>query len=207
MEPRLAPLAEKLGLEIASCKLLTVSGKSTIRLVIDKPFPSASNDQGAQSPESSQSLSSGSMAQNPPEAPRVSKGGRRQNKPGADCAMAEEGGFLAPGSAFGSAVTVDDCASMSRAVSRLLDELYPGEGPEYSLEVSSPGLDRPLATETDFERFNGALAKLVLKGVERNSRHVGRLSTAKKPWRLITKDGEVAFDVEMIKSARLAPEF
>lgn len=56
-------------------------------------------------------------------------------------------------------VTVDDCASVSRDLSERLDErdLIPAA---YTLEVSSPGLDRPLKNLADFTRFAGSLAKL-----------------------------------------------
>lgn len=54
---------------------------------------------------------------------------------------------------------VEDCAKVSRAISEILDEKDPIEG-EYSLEVSSPGLDRPLVTLEHFKRFVGYEAKL-----------------------------------------------
>lgn len=57
-------------------------------------------------------------------------------------------------------VKLDDCAHISRQVSDLLDvELSDLKGP-YNLEVSSPGLNRPLVKETDFERFKGKSAKI-----------------------------------------------
>ncbi len=56
-------------------------------------------------------------------------------------------------------ITVDDCASVSRVVSEILDEKDPIDG-EYSLEVSSPGLDRPLTKREHFERFSGYEAKI-----------------------------------------------
>lgn len=56
-------------------------------------------------------------------------------------------------------ITVDDCAAVSRAVSELLDEKDPIEG-QYSLEVSSPGLDRPLTKIEHFKRFAGYEAKI-----------------------------------------------
>lgn len=54
-------------------------------------------------------------------------------------------------------VTMDDCAEVSRELSLLLDveDCIPGR---YTLEVSSPGLDRPLKKESDFIRFQGRLA-------------------------------------------------
>jgi ribosome maturation factor RimP len=56
-------------------------------------------------------------------------------------------------------VTIDDLSALSREVSTLLDvqDVVPGS---YSLEVSSPGLDRPLKREKDFIRFTGKRAKI-----------------------------------------------
>jgi ribosome maturation factor RimP len=54
---------------------------------------------------------------------------------------------------------VDDCADLSRALSAVLDVEDPIEG-EYTLEVSSPGIDRPLTRLEDFDRWKGWTAKL-----------------------------------------------
>ena len=56
-------------------------------------------------------------------------------------------------------ITVDDCADVSRHVSAILDVEDPLPG-SYTLEVSSPGLDRPLVTRADFERYRGETIKL-----------------------------------------------
>lgn len=56
-------------------------------------------------------------------------------------------------------LVVDDCASVSRAVSAILDENDPIDS-EYSLEVSSPGIDRPLTKPEHFSRFSGYEAKV-----------------------------------------------
>ena len=61
----------------------------------------------------------------------------------------------------GREMTVDDCADISRTVSAIMDVEDPIAG-TYSLEVSSPGLDRPLVKFTDFERFAGFEAKIEL---------------------------------------------
>ena len=58
------------------------------------------------------------------------------------------------GSAPGSGVTVDECAAVSRALEGWLDE-HEGLSEQYVLEVSSPGVDRPLVRSRDFERFRG----------------------------------------------------
>lgn len=70
---------------------------------------------------------------------------------------------------------VDDCATVSRAISEVLDENDPIEG-EYSLEVSSPGLDRPLTKAEHFQRFAGYEAKLeTVREVDGRKRFKGRV--------------------------------
>lgn len=59
-------------------------------------------------------------------------------------------------------MTVEDCAAISRSVSALLDVEDPIKG-SYTLEVSSPGLDRPLTRPKDFTRFAGLEAKIELR--------------------------------------------
>jgi len=59
----------------------------------------------------------------------------------------------------GAAMSVDDCADISRAISALLDVEDPIAG-AYTLEVSSPGIDRPLVKPADYERFAGFEARL-----------------------------------------------
>ena len=59
----------------------------------------------------------------------------------------------------GTTITVDDCANISRAVSAVLDVEDPMPG-AFTLEVSSPGIDRPLVRRRDFERFAGFEARL-----------------------------------------------
>ena len=66
-----------------------------------------------------------------------------------------------PESRPGSGVTVDDCARASRAVEAMLESR--GDVPErYTLEVSSPGVERPLVRERDYRRFQGE--EVALKG-------------------------------------------
>ncbi len=62
----------------------------------------------------------------------------------------------------GRDVTVDDCALVSTTVSVLLD-VDDSIHESYILEISSPGLDRPLITKNDFKRFAGSMIKIELK--------------------------------------------
>jgi ribosome maturation factor RimP len=67
-----------------------------------------------------------------------------------------------PAATAEESVSVDDCARVSRDLSAVLDveDVIPSA---YTLEVSSPGLDRPLKSADDFRRFAGRRAKLVVK--------------------------------------------
>ena len=60
-------------------------------------------------------------------------------------------------------MNVDDCAQISRAVSAILDVEDPITN-AYTLEVSSPGMDRPLVKREDFERFAGSEVRLEKRG-------------------------------------------
>src|SRR5579863_6267689 len=81
-----------------------------------------------------------------------------------------------------SGVTHEDCAEFSRDFGVLLDveDLVPGA--EYTLEASSPGLDRKLSKAEDFERFAGCLVKVQTFEAIRNNRHwQGRLMSPDSP--------------------------
>ena len=72
-------------------------------------------------------------------------------------------------------VTVDDCADVSRQLSAILDVENPLPG-SYVLEVSSPGLDRPLVDLDDFRRFSGETVKVKLREARAGRRNFkGRL--------------------------------
>jgi len=74
-----------------------------------------------------------------------------------------------------ASVTVDDCANVSRDVSAILD-VEEAIDHHFILEVSSPGLDRPLRHERDYRRFAGRLAKIVVAEAVDNQKHfAGRL--------------------------------
>ncbi|MDR2612520.1 MAG: hypothetical protein LBG06_06745 [Deltaproteobacteria bacterium] len=119
----------------------------------------------------------------------------------------------------GSAVTLDDCAGLSPLLSDLLDGLWPGDGPAYVLEVSSPGLDRPLNSEAEFVRFSGSLAKLKLRRDGRTLALTGRLRCSPgalsllpsqpgplKPGKARPEPEPVSFAWEEVTRARLVPE-
>ena len=105
-------------------------------------------------------------------------------------------------------VTVDDCEKVSRQVSGVLDVEDPIPG-HYTLEVSSPGLDRPLRKPADFARFAGEQARIELSlPLEGRRRFAGTLKGCEGEEVLIEVDGTLhRLPLEGIAKARLVPEF
>ena len=103
-----------------------------------------------------------------------------------------------------AAMTVEDCADISRSVSALLDVADPIAG-AYTLEVSSPGIDRPLVRPEDYDRFAGFEAKIELsQPVSGRKRFRGRLlGRAGDHVRLIGETGEVEVPLSAIARAKL----
>jgi ribosome maturation factor RimP len=104
----------------------------------------------------------------------------------------------------GAGMLVGDCAALSRAIEAILDVEDP-IAETYELEVSSPGIDRPLTRSADFERFAGHQAKLeTALLVEGRKRFVGRLLGLEgAAVRIETKDGEIVLPYAAIAKAKL----
>jgi ribosome maturation factor RimP len=114
-----------------------------------------------------------------------------------------------PGSGVGEGVTVDDCAKVSRGLEPWLDALE-AMGERYVLEVSSPGVERPLVRLQDWERFKGE--EVVVKGhdvlADRSTRLeaelLGLVEGDEPAARLRLQDGEeVTVRLSGVKSANL----
>ena len=107
-------------------------------------------------------------------------------------------------------VGLDDCEAVSHQVSGVLDVEDPMPG-EYNLEISSPGLDRPLRTAAHFQRFVGDRVKLELSSprVEDGRwRFTGVLKGFADDTLTIDVDGEeLQVDRAQLKMARLVPEY
>ncbi|HUI34127.1 MAG TPA: ribosome maturation factor RimP [Stellaceae bacterium] len=101
-------------------------------------------------------------------------------------------------------MTVDDCSEISRSVSAILDVADPIAG-AYMLEVSSPGIDRPLTRPEDYDRFAGFEAKIELaQPVEGRKRFRGRLlGRAGDQVRLVAETSEVTLPFTAITKAKL----
>lgn len=109
-------------------------------------------------------------------------------------------------------VTIGDCEKMSRSLEALLDVEDPIKGP-YVLEVSSPGLDRPLVKQTDFERNIEKLARVITtEKIDNQTFFIGRIIDVGEGWiRLkLGNKGEgkdIFIPMDKISKARLEIEF
>ncbi|MGB0505084.1 MAG: ribosome maturation factor RimP [Pikeienuella sp.] len=99
---------------------------------------------------------------------------------------------------------VDDCASLSHAISAILDVEDPIID-EYTLEVSSPGIDRPLTRPQDFERWDGWTAKLeTVDMVDGRKRFKGELRGVQDGEILIEiEEGVIGLNFDMLSDAKL----
>ncbi|HEY7372336.1 MAG TPA: ribosome maturation factor RimP [Polyangia bacterium] len=108
----------------------------------------------------------------------------------------------------GHSVGLDDCERVSRDVSAALDvaDVIPHA---YQLEVSSPGLDRPLRRERDFARFVGESARIrLIDGVEGRRNFLGTLRAAKDGRVEIACDGRsYEIPIDDIQKANLVPDW
>ncbi len=138
----LQPVVEGLGLDLVLVEYLREHGRWVLRLYIDRPSPCL-DAKVTDGPEPSGALPAPDSG-----APTTSRS-----------AGAAQAG-----------VTVTDCRAVSLEASALLDVHDPIAN-RYTLEVSSPGLDRPLVRLADFERFAGRLAQ-----IRTGDPHVGRRS-------------------------------
>jgi len=105
----------------------------------------------------------------------------------------------------GVMMAVEDCADISRSLSALLDVEDPIAG-AYSLEVSSPGIDRPLTRAKDFVQWAGFEAKLESSApIEGRKRFKGKLLGLDDAGnvRLVIEAGEVAIPFADVRGAKL----
>ena len=104
-------------------------------------------------------------------------------------------------------ISLDDCERVSRVVSETLDAADPIPG-HYTLEVSSPGLDRVLRTREHFERFAGERVRLeMMQPIEGRKRFAGRLlGVGERDITLELESGRINLPIDDIHRARLAPD-
>jgi ribosome maturation factor RimP len=110
----------------------------------------------------------------------------------------------------GEAVTVDDCERVTRHLQYALEV----DGVDYArLEVSSPGLDRPLRKAADWQRFAGSEIELTLRAPFQGRKHWrGRLQSREAGWRLVLPPDAgipteaLDFELHEVREARLVPQ-
>ncbi|HZP22470.1 MAG TPA: ribosome maturation factor RimP [Terriglobales bacterium] len=118
-------------------------------------------------------------------------------------------------------VTHEDCANFSREAGTIFDVEDAVPGGSYTLEVSSPGLDRRLSTADDFERFVGSLVKVMTRDPINGNRHFeGRLRAFQdtrlwieltgrkksKKHEAVEPGSEVEIQLSNVEKANLVPE-
>jgi ribosome maturation factor RimP len=112
-----------------------------------------------------------------------------------------------PGDSGGEYIVVEDCERVTRQLQHVLEV----EACAYErLEVSSPGLDRPLTKPSHYQRFVGSEIELTLKlSFQGRKRYSGVLQVEGEGWRLVMREGkqEQALDflLDEVKEARLVP--
>ncbi len=105
-------------------------------------------------------------------------------------------------------ITIDDCEVVSREVSALLDVEDPIRG-EYNLEVSSPGVDRPLFRAEHYLRFTGHRCKLRLVEPQEGRRNfIGTILGVEDACVILEVDGEpISLPLDQVEKANLVPEW
>ncbi|HEU4773120.1 MAG TPA: ribosome maturation factor RimP [Lysobacter sp.] len=107
-----------------------------------------------------------------------------------------------------AAVSIEDCEAVSREVSAQLDVEDPISG-NYTLEVSSPGLDRPLFTQAHFSRFLGETAKVTLRLPQDGRRRLTGViaQVADDGISFLVDDVKFMVALDNIDKARLVPDW
>ena len=103
-------------------------------------------------------------------------------------------------------ITVEDCATVSHQLQRLFEV----ENVDYDrLEISSPGLDRPIKKAADFERFAGQQVQIRIRMAIANQRNFAGVLGGLRDGAVLlqTEKGEVALPLDQVEKARLVPKF
>ncbi|WP_333790105.1 ribosome maturation factor RimP [Parolsenella catena] len=104
-------------------------------------------------------------------------------------------------------ISLDDVAAQTEWVSDVIDVVDPFPG-SFTLEVSSPGLDRPLRRERDFERFAGEQVALTTTAMEGRKRFSGKLVGMREGQVVLdTDEGEVSIALDEVRRCTIKPTF
>ena len=210
MKDRIRDIAERVArsyhLEVFYVQNRRESQGWVVRIYLDRPStPSASSGSTVSTAELS--MNSGRPAASADGFGEPRRSGTRSLEPAEGRSASEEAG-LSPGEP-NAGVSIEDCQRVSRDVSAILDveDLIDHA---YTLEVSSPGLDRPLRRADDYRRFSGRLAKIVVSEPVDDQKHLaGRLRGLERETVLLEGHGGRIHRIPMssITRARLDVEF
>ncbi|NCO67475.1 MAG: ribosome maturation factor RimP [Nitrospirae bacterium CG_4_10_14_0_8_um_filter_41_23] len=105
-------------------------------------------------------------------------------------------------------VTLNDCERFSKSLGAVLDVENPFPG-SYTLEISSPGLDRPLKGIKDFEKNTGKLTRIVtVEKIENQKFFIGRILEVSNDFvKLLVNERKIDIPFDRISKARLEVEF
>jgi len=106
-------------------------------------------------------------------------------------------------------IVLEDCSAVSLQISSVLDVEDPIPG-QFNLEISSPGMDRPLRKVADFERFTGSTVKikLTVPTLEGQRNFTGKLKGIENEDVILEMDGETHYlALDSIDKARIVPQF
>lgn len=104
-------------------------------------------------------------------------------------------------------ITLEEIADETAWISALLDDMDP-IADSYTLEVSSPGLERPLRRARDFERFAGERVTLMTNASEGRRKYTGELLGMREGCvAVLADDGEHRFALEELRSCKIKPDY
>lgn len=104
-------------------------------------------------------------------------------------------------------ISLDEITAQNDWISEVIEAIDPFPG-SYSLEVSSPGLDRPLRRLSDFERFAGEDVTLTTTATEGRRKYTGELMGVRDGQVVLACDeGEFAFELSDIRQAKIKPNY
>ena len=107
-----------------------------------------------------------------------------------------------------SGIQVEDCSAVSRQISAVIDVEDPVSG-KFNLEISSPGMDRPLRRAEDFQQFSGEVVKIKTSMAFEGQRNFKGILKGLEEDLVIVEcdDKEVRLPITAIDKARLVPDF
>jgi ribosome maturation factor RimP len=196
-------VARSHGLELFDVQFRRESTGWVLRVILDRVPPAEESARGPREEPA-------------PPTRHPGMGGRSESAPAAGAGVGPAGGPAsgngAPLGTIHDAVGIEDCQQVSHDLSALLDvdeERLGLPDVKYTLEVSSPGLDRPLRGEADYRRVQGRLAKIVTsEPVAGQSSFSGRLAGLDGGDVLLGEGRRThRIPVRLIKRARLDVEF